>query len=193
MTKPWASSSLRTRRWRALTARDQRDGKLFCHWCAREVFRQPGETRGHPHTATIDHVIPRSRGGTNDLSNLVIACSPCNHKRGRSMPTFTVSPDVLTMTGQVPQLQPQSEVLLVIRPDGRIEIGPGLSPADATQRAAKMLIDAYGQAMAETRLVKFPRNADEAEMMARVALDYLREHAPERLRPAANDEEATRG
>ena len=29
----------------------------------------------------IDHVIPRSRGGTNALSNLVIACHSCNQKK----------------------------------------------------------------------------------------------------------------
>ena len=29
----------------------------------------------------IDHVIPRSRGGTNRLSNLVIACHDCNQKK----------------------------------------------------------------------------------------------------------------
>ena len=26
----------------------------------------------------VDHVIPRSRGGTDDLENLVTACSACN-------------------------------------------------------------------------------------------------------------------
>lgn len=27
---------------------------------------------------TLDHVVPRSRGGPNDPSNLVFACQPCN-------------------------------------------------------------------------------------------------------------------
>lgn len=30
---------------------------------------------------TIDHVIPRSRGGKNLWSNTVAACSPCNNKK----------------------------------------------------------------------------------------------------------------
>lgn len=30
---------------------------------------------------TIDHVIPKSRGGTDDWSNLVISCSSCNTKK----------------------------------------------------------------------------------------------------------------
>lgn len=28
--------------------------------------------------ATVDHVIPRSKGGTDEMSNLVIACHSCN-------------------------------------------------------------------------------------------------------------------
>jgi 5-methylcytosine-specific restriction endonuclease McrA len=32
--------------------------------------------------ATIDHVVPKSRGGTNDLRNLVISCAECNRQKG---------------------------------------------------------------------------------------------------------------
>lgn len=31
---------------------------------------------------TLDHVLPQSRGGRNEWSNLVIACAPCNSKKG---------------------------------------------------------------------------------------------------------------
>lgn len=31
---------------------------------------------------TIDHVIPKSKGGSEDWSNLVVACSQCNTKKG---------------------------------------------------------------------------------------------------------------
>lgn len=30
---------------------------------------------------TIDHVIPKSKGGSNQRDNKVCACSPCNHKK----------------------------------------------------------------------------------------------------------------
>ena len=33
-------------------------------------------------SATLDHVVPHSRGGTNDAENLVAACWPCNFGRG---------------------------------------------------------------------------------------------------------------
>jgi hypothetical protein len=30
----------------------------------------------------IDHIVPKSRGGTNRVSNLTLACKPCNQKKG---------------------------------------------------------------------------------------------------------------
>ncbi len=36
---------------------------------------------------TIDHVIPRSRGGLHTWDNVVAACQPCNHRKGgKSLP-----------------------------------------------------------------------------------------------------------
>lgn len=32
-----------------------------------------------------DHVLPHARGGTNDLSNIVITCAPCNYGRSDSL------------------------------------------------------------------------------------------------------------
>jgi len=32
---------------------------------------------------TIEHKLPRSMGGSNDISNIDLACAPCNQKRGR--------------------------------------------------------------------------------------------------------------
>jgi 5-methylcytosine-specific restriction enzyme A len=33
---------------------------------------------------TVDHIVPREQGGTNDLDNLRAACGPCNYgKRGQ--------------------------------------------------------------------------------------------------------------
>lgn len=35
---------------------------------------------------TLDHVIPRSRGGTSTWENLVACCHPCNRKKGNRLP-----------------------------------------------------------------------------------------------------------
>jgi 5-methylcytosine-specific restriction endonuclease McrA len=34
---------------------------------------------------TIDHVIPRSKGGEDSWENLVVACSSCNTKKGNML------------------------------------------------------------------------------------------------------------
>jgi 5-methylcytosine-specific restriction endonuclease McrA len=36
---------------------------------------------------TMDHVIPRSRGGTNDFDNCVACCRTCNQKKGARLPS----------------------------------------------------------------------------------------------------------
>ena len=35
---------------------------------------------------TIDHVVPRSRGGRHDWDNVVAACARCNHSKGDKTP-----------------------------------------------------------------------------------------------------------
>ncbi len=44
-----------------------------CQYCGG----QPGK-----HDLTIDHIIPRSRGGTTTWENVVTACAPCNRRKG---------------------------------------------------------------------------------------------------------------
>lgn len=45
---------------------------------------------------TIDHKQPRSRGGSDDLFNLVLACNPCNARKGtRPYETFVAALRVL--------------------------------------------------------------------------------------------------
>jgi 5-methylcytosine-specific restriction endonuclease McrA len=53
---------------------------MFCHWCGYEVVRT---LKVIPNQATLDHVTPRSEGGANSLSNLVLACYACNQNRAK--------------------------------------------------------------------------------------------------------------
>jgi 5-methylcytosine-specific restriction endonuclease McrA len=42
---------------------------------------------GHQATGlTVDHVIPRSRGGVSEWENIVAACAPCNRRKGNRTP-----------------------------------------------------------------------------------------------------------
>lgn len=52
----------------------------------REVFRRDNHTCqycGHKAAdLTVDHVIPRHRGGPHTWANVVTACAACNHRKG---------------------------------------------------------------------------------------------------------------
>ena len=48
-----------------------------CQYCARSVVRA---------AATYDHVTPRTQGGRTCWDNVVIACVPCNQKKGGRTP-----------------------------------------------------------------------------------------------------------
>src|SRR5215203_5956768 len=56
---------------RAVFARD----RWTCQYCGHE--------RGN---LTVDHVIPRSKGGTSTWDNIVTCCAPCNRRKGDRLP-----------------------------------------------------------------------------------------------------------
>jgi len=60
-------------------------GELFCHYCGKGPL--PIEDPSQKKVATIDHVMPLSKGGPKfDENNLVIACYACNSKKKNKMP-----------------------------------------------------------------------------------------------------------
>ncbi len=56
---------------RAILARDG----FRCQYC--------GNTRH----LTIDHIVPRSRGGASSWENVVTSCAPCNVRKGACLPS----------------------------------------------------------------------------------------------------------
>ncbi|MFN3597476.1 MAG: HNH endonuclease [Rubricoccaceae bacterium] len=55
----------------------------------RNVFRRDGhrcQYCGATERLTLDHVVPRSRGGGDTWENLVAACVPCNNRKGNRTP-----------------------------------------------------------------------------------------------------------
>ncbi len=55
---------------RAVLARDRHR----CQYCG---------SRAH---LTIDHIVPRSRGGASTWDNIVTSCAPCNTRKGSRLP-----------------------------------------------------------------------------------------------------------
>jgi 5-methylcytosine-specific restriction endonuclease McrA len=51
--------------------------RATCQYCGR---------RPHLRDITMDHVLPRSRGGPTHWENVVLACGPCNHRKGSRTP-----------------------------------------------------------------------------------------------------------
>jgi hypothetical protein len=58
---------------RKMVLLETRDGEQ-CIWCGKALTHRCPD-------ATVDHVVCRSRGGSNSLENLVLACADCNHRR----------------------------------------------------------------------------------------------------------------
>ena len=55
----------------------------------RAVFARDGWTCqycGSHSNLTVDHVIPRSKGGTSSWENIVASCAPCNRRKGDRLP-----------------------------------------------------------------------------------------------------------
>lgn len=58
---------------RSIMARDQ----YTCQYCGATPLRAE---------LTLDHVLPRSRGGRTEWENVVVACRVCNQKKGSRTP-----------------------------------------------------------------------------------------------------------
>jgi 5-methylcytosine-specific restriction endonuclease McrA len=101
---------------RALFARDD----WSCVYC--------GETGGR---LTLDHVVPRSRGGESVWENVVTSCAPCNLRKGNRLP------EEVSMTLRR-QPRPPAPVLFIRLAAPRIPTGwrQYLDPTAATATAA---------------------------------------------------------
>jgi 5-methylcytosine-specific restriction endonuclease McrA len=55
---------------RAVFARD----RWTCQYC------------GSRSNLTVDHVVPRSKGGASTWENIVASCAPCNRRKGNALP-----------------------------------------------------------------------------------------------------------
>lgn len=68
-----------------------------CHWCGRFCFRNlPPD---NPYKATIEHLVPISKGGDNRLTNLTVSCYSCNTAR-----QDVCDPNLMEVIGVAPEM-----------------------------------------------------------------------------------------
>ncbi|UEM08088.1 DUF1376 domain-containing protein (plasmid) [Skermanella rosea] len=75
LRRPPAKVSLYPTDWRALREIVFERDDYACTYCSSEEL-----------PLHCDHIVPLTRGGTNDLSNLTTSCRPCNTSKGARTP-----------------------------------------------------------------------------------------------------------
>jgi 5-methylcytosine-specific restriction endonuclease McrA len=80
---------------REIFARD----KFTCQYCGMQT-----------HDLTLDHIIPRHRGGMHTWDNLVAACKHCNHRKGGRLV------DEARMRLMRPPFEPRCDVYTLFTP-----------------------------------------------------------------------------
>lgn len=54
-----------------------------CYWCGRKA--SPDVGKSHPLRATVEHLVPLSKGGGSQAENLRVSCLRCNQARGSAL------------------------------------------------------------------------------------------------------------
>lgn len=75
MSAASARSNGSSTQWRKIRERILIRDDYTCQYCA-----QPANT--------VDHIVPISKGGTDEAHNLLAACSRCNYSKGNRMNRF---------------------------------------------------------------------------------------------------------
>ena len=94
----------------------------FCQGCGREYS-------GDPRVLEVDHIRPKSDGGTDIYDNLALLCPPCNRAKG----------DTMTLTGL--QKMNRREGYLIPENEAHLKLGRGAGSNKATPSAKQTLFD----------------------------------------------------
>ena len=49
-----------------------------CCWCGTDTIPEPNKRN----SVTLEHILPKSQGGSDEMDNLAAACAHCNSRRG---------------------------------------------------------------------------------------------------------------
>ena len=161
---------------RVLGERDQ----WTCWVCGGEVT--PSTPQGSPHGASVDHVIPRSRGGSNDRSNLRLAHRRCNGQRGSRIPEL-LWPKHLTVLDPAP-LWPVLQRALRRPGEWELVAAVGEVSAEEAERWLRDAVTAIVGGVWETRTTRLQPALLSLSLRVPAAIDQA-SHRGHRLRGRA--------
>ena len=121
MTTPsnWITPEAR----RAIYERD----RWTCQICGRALA--PTASQNDPASPTIDHIIPRSAGGSSEPDNLQATCRPCNSGK-RDYTGRAAAPDTRGTISEAVIAGSRLDVLLAMRLHIAKSLDDGASPRD---------------------------------------------------------------
>ena len=109
-------------RYEDIRKRRRESGKRRFHIFVRDKFRcQYCATKFQPADLTLDHILPSSRGGSDEPENLATSCRRCNQRKGNRTPDearmpLLATPSALRYGLDQALLQRQAEVYPEWRP-----------------------------------------------------------------------------
>lgn len=63
--------------------------KFICCYCGEDLKSEFENNYPSPNTRiTVEHLMPKSRGGSSSVDNLVTCCRECNQKQGAKLHSF---------------------------------------------------------------------------------------------------------
>lgn len=59
-----------------------------CYYCGKKLRANHFVHKGEPKKAlmTVDHIFPKSKGGSNNIKNLIASCYKCNQDKADKLP-----------------------------------------------------------------------------------------------------------
>ena len=116
----------------------ERDGWV-CWLCDSPI--DPAANPGTPGAATVDHVVPKSRGGRTEPENLRLAHRRCNGARGNSLPELEW-PSEFSLIDGAPLWQSLARIMKRRAPEV-VAVAPTVELADAAASWARARLERF--------------------------------------------------